>query len=203
VDYAGRPPADKGGRDCLGLRALHRFYACADGWLALVCDTEEEASGLARALALDLHPAQALAAPRDGDLARALETAFAVRSREEALDALTAAGVPAAPALRAAEALTDPYLIENRLLEMWDHPRLGAILGVRGFSDFSRTPTGFRRPCPDLGEHTAELLAEFGVSPDRIEALFATGAVFEPGHVGHTLAKSARLGNDSAALAVQ
>lgn len=203
VDYAGRPPADRGGRDCLGLRALHRFYACADGWLALVCDTDEEARGLARALGFELDPAQALAAPRDGDLVRALETAFAVRGRDEALEALAAAGVPAAPALRAAEALTDDYLRENGLLEVWDHPRLGGILGVRGFSDFSRTPTGFRRPCPDLGEHTAELLAEFGVAPERIEALLAAGAVFEPGHVSHALAKSARPGNDSAALAVQ
>jgi crotonobetainyl-CoA:carnitine CoA-transferase CaiB-like acyl-CoA transferase len=202
VDYAGRPPNDLGGRDCLGVRALHRFYACADGWLGLVCETDAEASALGQALGFDL-PAGALTAARDGELAQVLETAFAVRSRDEALGSLTAAGVPAAPALRAAEALTDSYLAENRLLEIWEHPRLGQVLGVRSYADFARTPSGFRRPCPDLGEHTAELLAELGLPPERIDALFATGAVFEPAHVSHAQAKSARPGNDSAALAVQ
>jgi crotonobetainyl-CoA:carnitine CoA-transferase CaiB-like acyl-CoA transferase len=33
VDYPGRPFNPKGGRDCLGISALTRYYACADGWL--------------------------------------------------------------------------------------------------------------------------------------------------------------------------
>ena len=81
---------------------------------------------------------------------------------------------------RGAEALESEYLKENRYLEPWTHPRLGPVIGVRGFSDFSRTPTGFRYPTPDLGQHTRELLAEFGLPATRIEALFEAGAVFQP-----------------------
>ncbi len=125
------------------------------------------------------------------------------RSRDEAVQALLTAGVPAAPALRADEALESDWLWENRTLERWAHPRLGDVLGVRAYADFSRTPAGFQRPTPDLGEHSSSLLADLGFAPDRIAALLASGAIFEPTHVGSVLAKSARTGNDNAALSVQ
>jgi len=179
VDYAGRPPNDPGGRDCIGVSAVHRFYACVDGWIGVACETPAEAAGLGRALGIDL-PDDALAAPRDGDLARALEAALARRPREATLQALIAAGVPAAPVRRPAEALEDDWLAANRWLDGWEHPRLGPMISVRAFADFSRTPSGFSRPTPDLGEHTREVLADYGIAPERIAALIASGAVFEP-----------------------
>ena len=203
VAYEGRPPNDDGGRDCLGPRALHRFYECGDGgWLALVCETPEQANALGRVLDVAVG-ADALTAPRDGPLALALAKAILGRRRDETVEALLAAGVPAAPALRGLEALESDWLWENRTLERWVHPRLGDIVGVRAYADFSRTPAGFPRPTPDLGEHSSSLLAELGVSPERIAALLATGAIFEPAHVDAALAKSARTGNDNAALQVQ
>jgi crotonobetainyl-CoA:carnitine CoA-transferase CaiB-like acyl-CoA transferase len=201
VDYAGRPPNDLGGRDCLGPRALHRFYECADGWLAVVCETADEAEALGRVLGVEMS-VDALSAPRDGDLAQSIASALAASKRDEVVQALLAAGVPAAPALRAAEALESEWLWENHVFERWVHPRLGEILGVRAYADFSRTPAGFQHPTPDLGEHSTALLAEFGVAPDRIAALLANGAVFEPAHIAPHLAKSARVGNDNAALSV-
>jgi len=201
VAYEGRPANDVGGRDCLGVRALHRFYACADGWLALVCERPDEAQALGRVLGVEIG-ADALTAPRDGSLAQALAEALETRPRDIAVRELLAAGVPAAPALRAAEALESDWLWENRTLERWTHPRLGHIIGVRAYADFSRTPAGFRHPTPDLGEHSTQLLAELGVDPDRIAALLETGAIFEPAHIAPHLAKSARTGNDNAALSV-
>ena len=201
VAYEGRPPNDLGGRDCLGPRALHRFYECADGWLALVCERPDEAYALGRVLGVEVG-ADALTAERDGGLAQAIAAALWTRPRDETVQALLAAGVPAAPALRAAEALQSEWLWENHTLEIWNHPRLGDIAGVRSYADFSRTPSGFRHPTPDLGEHSTALLAEFGVEPERIAALLAAGAVFEPVHVAPHLAKSARTGNDNAALSV-
>jgi crotonobetainyl-CoA:carnitine CoA-transferase CaiB-like acyl-CoA transferase len=201
VAYEGRPLNDLGGRDCLGPRALHRFYPCADGWLALVCEQAREARALGEVLGVDVGP-NALTAPRDGDLAQAIAAALSTRSRDEAVRALLAGGVPAAPALRAAEALESDWLWENQTLEIWNHPRLGDIVGVRSYADFSRTPSGFRHPTPDLGEHSTALLRELGVAPERIATLLSTGTVFEPAHLGAVVAKSARVGNDNAALAV-
>ena len=132
-------------------------------------------------LGLDLGAAEAaLAAPRGGDLAHALEAVFAAQPRDAVLDALLAAGVPATPALRGAEVWESEHLRANDFTEGWTHPRLGPVAGIRSFFDFSRTPAGYSHPAPDLGQDTRALLAEAGLSPERIEALFAEGAVFEP-----------------------
>lgn len=202
VAYAGRPTPDQGGRDCEGVRALTRFYPCADGWLAIACETEAEAANLGLALGLDLgDPAEALGAARDGRLAREIAAVLAHRSRDAAVADLIAAGVPAAPCLRAAEALQDDFLWQNGMFERWRHPRLGELVSVRGFADFARTPAGFVHPTPDIGQHSAALLAEFGIDPDRIARLFANGAVFEPAMVAGERAKSARPGDGGSALA--
>ena len=178
VTYAGRPANDEGGRDCLGLRALHRYYACADGWIGMVCETEVEAQGVAATLGIDLGSAP-LAAPRDGEVAGRMEAALADRTRTEVLDALLAAGVACAPVLRFDEAMASAFVRENGWYDSWVHPRLGPAVSARSYGDFSRTPTGFGHPTPDLGEHTVEVLGDYGIAPERIAALLASGAVFE------------------------
>ena len=203
--YAGRPPNDLGSRDCIGVRALRRFYRCTNNqWLAIVCERSDEARAIGQVLGLDIgDPSATLAAPRDGVLAQALEAAFVQRSRDETVQALVAAGVPAAPALRGLEAFDDAWLNDNRLFERWVHPRVGEMISVRAYADFARGPGGFRHPTPDLGQHSGELLRELGVAPERIEALFASGAVFEPAEHHSRLAKSARPGDGGVALMTQ
>ncbi|HEY2357462.1 MAG TPA: CoA transferase [Phenylobacterium sp.] len=191
VTYAGRPANPLGGVDCLGVRALDRYYACADGWIGLACDTPAEVEALARVLNMEAPPA-ALNEPRDGAFAAQLEGAFAGRTRAEILDLLLAAGVSATPVLRSAEALEDEWLWDNGFLERWEHPRLGPMIGVRSVADFSRTPWGYQRPTPDLGEHTVELLTEWGIAPDRISTLLASGAVFASDGLGGVAAQSSQ-----------
>ena len=178
VTYEGRPPNDLGGIDCLGVSALHRYYACADGWIGLVAESHGEAHALGQALGVDLGPA-ALLAPREGEVAARLQAAFAARPRAHALEALLAAGVPAVPVLRSAESLDDPWLAQNGFYEPWVHPRLGPMMTVRGYADFARTPGGLIRPTPEPGEHTREILRDYGVAPDRARTLLEAGAVFE------------------------
>jgi crotonobetainyl-CoA:carnitine CoA-transferase CaiB-like acyl-CoA transferase len=177
VNYEGRPPNDPGGLDCIGVRALHRYYACADGWIGLVCETPACAQALGQALGVEIPP-DALTQPRDGDFAARLEASLSGRLRDEVLQALLTAGVAAAPVLRGAEALQSEWLWDNGCLEHWEHPRLGPAIGIRGYADLARTPGGFRGPTPDLAEHSVELLTDWGIAPDRIVSLIAAGAVF-------------------------
>lgn len=200
--YDGRLQNPPGDRDCIGVRALHRYYPCADGWIAVVCDTPSEARGLAGALGLELgDAAAALAARRDGGLAAAIGKALAGLARDTALARLRAAGVPAAPAIRGLEAYESDWLWDERVFEIWRHPRLGDHVSVRSFADFSRTPSGYIRPTPDLGEHSAAVLESFGIPPGQIAALFATGAVFGADAAETRVSRSARPGDGGAALA--
>jgi crotonobetainyl-CoA:carnitine CoA-transferase CaiB-like acyl-CoA transferase len=179
--YQGRPAPDQGGPDCIGLTALRRFYACADGWLALYCERADEALALGSTLGVEVgDPAEALTAPREGALADAIAAELARRPLTTALADLDAAGVAAAPALRGAEAFESDWLWDNGYYQFWSHPRLGEMIAVRGYADFSRAENDVPRPTPDAGEHTIELLLELGQPPERIAALLESGAVFQP-----------------------
>jgi crotonobetainyl-CoA:carnitine CoA-transferase CaiB-like acyl-CoA transferase len=175
--YDGRPPNVDGAADCIGVAALHRYYACADGWVGIVAESPAEAAALGAVLGIVLDDS-ALAAPREGEVADRVASALALRRRDEVLEALRAAGVAAAPVIRGAEALADPFLAQNGFVEAWTHPRLGPVISPTGYSVFSRTPTGFSRPTPELAQHSAEILAEYGIEAGRIAALMAAGAVF-------------------------
>ena len=163
TSYAGRPKALQGGRDCPGVSALHRLYRCGDGWLALACLEPGQFGALARVLNQPLWPerwsdAAARAEPRDGELARLLEGAFGGLPRDSTVAALLAHGVPAVAAITAEEAHDDPWLLANRFWEEYELPGHGLVAGVRSYADFSRTPGGFQRAAPLLGEHTREIV---------------------------------------------
>jgi crotonobetainyl-CoA:carnitine CoA-transferase CaiB-like acyl-CoA transferase len=143
--FDGRPPLAKGGRDCIGFAALDRFHRCADGWITLAATTPKHFEDLARVLD---HPewtqrwdgAAALAEPRDGALAAALATALATLRRDEAVDLLCDAGVPAAPVLRGDEAQRTEYFWENRYFELRSHPAEGEMIVSRSYADFDGAP---------------------------------------------------------------
>ena len=158
--YEGRPELPLGDRDCVGMSALHRFYECSDGWVAIACRDEAAAAGLITALNVEgWDAAAALAESSDGALATKIGDALGAMAREQAVEALAAAGVPATIAIRSEDTYDDPWLNANGFWEEYDLAGHGRVLGVRGYAEFSRTPGGFTLPAPQLGEHTAEILA--------------------------------------------
>ena len=176
--WPGAAPAPKGCRDCLGISALDRFYLCADAWIAVACGDVGEAKALAGALG---HPDWAerfdmLAEPRDGLLADELAAALAALPFGEALTALLGAGVRACPVREGEEILGDPWLWAN---DFFDQPRQtphGPVVN-RPYAHFSRSESGYKRPDPGLGEHTFEVLADYGIAPERIAQLAEDGVV--------------------------
>ncbi len=57
-----------------------------------------------------------------------------------------------------------------------DHPVAGRVETLGLPVKFSGTPGGVRGPAPTLGQHTREVLAEFGYSEAEVEALIGSGA---------------------------
>jgi crotonobetainyl-CoA:carnitine CoA-transferase CaiB-like acyl-CoA transferase len=180
--YQGRPPNPTGSLDCLGETALRRFYGCRDGWIALACTAPLQFHQLCVALghtewAGRYLADRALQEPRDGALAEAIAASFAEFTCDDAIDRLSTRGVPAAPVLTLERLFDDPFLLENSFFERYDHPQFDTITGVAAYAHWSRTPTAMGRRAPLLGEHTIEVLQEFGFNEERIESLFAAGAV--------------------------
>jgi crotonobetainyl-CoA:carnitine CoA-transferase CaiB-like acyl-CoA transferase len=178
--WPGAPAAPKGSRDCVGVAALDRFYRCADGWVLIACRGEADAGALAQTLghAEWRQRFDMMAEPRDGALAAEIAEAMAQLGSGEAVAALLRAGVRAAPVLEGEEIFADPWLWENRFFDAARETPYGRV-NERPYASFSRSPSGYQRPEPGLGEHSFEILAEWGIDHERIRRLAEDGVVMK------------------------
>lgn len=102
----------------------------------------------------------------------------AERSRDQALEELNQAKIPAGPVYSPAEVNSDPAIAESGAFVRLRHPGVESeVPYVAAPVSLSRTPLAIRKHAPLSGEHTEEVLREFGFSPGQIEALRAKGTV--------------------------
>jgi crotonobetainyl-CoA:carnitine CoA-transferase CaiB-like acyl-CoA transferase len=84
----------------------------------------------------------------------------------------------AGPVYGYADLVNDPQIVHNGTFVEYDHPTEGRVK-TPGFPiRFSATPSSVRRGAPLAGEHSREVLREFGFSEERIQQLVDSGAVF-------------------------
>lgn len=88
---------------------------------------------------------------------------IATRTSAEWLERLDAEGVPCAPVLQRHELMDHPQIVENAILQEFEHPEVGDVRQPRPAARFSGTPSGIQGPAPKLGEHTEEVLGELGL----------------------------------------
>jgi len=93
-------------------------------------------------------------------LIEALAPTFLTRSKQQWIDALLAAGVPAAPILDYGEAVESEQAIARDMVQMIPHPVEGEFKAL-GFPVKMRgTPQEVRLPPPLINQHEAEIRAE-------------------------------------------
>jgi crotonobetainyl-CoA:carnitine CoA-transferase CaiB-like acyl-CoA transferase len=71
----------------------------------------------------------------------------------------------------------DPQFRVNETFFEYEHPRAGRVRGVRQPARFSETRPELWRHAPDLGQHTDEVLRDFGFSGAEIGELRTAGIV--------------------------
>jgi crotonobetainyl-CoA:carnitine CoA-transferase CaiB-like acyl-CoA transferase len=157
--------------------AFDLIYETADGYMTVAALTDRQWAGLARVVE---HPGwiedERFKTPalRQKNIDARLELtqeALMTRPAAEWLERLTAAGVPCGPVLTRNQVIRHPQVQETEIVVETDHPAAGRLRQARAAARFSRTPPEIRRGAPRLGEHTAEILAEFGYSAAEIAEL--------------------------------
>jgi formyl-CoA transferase len=107
----------------------------------------------------------------------AIESWSMQHDKYEVMKILGDAGVPCGATQDTAEVLEDPHLIARDMILELDYPKYGTFKTVGNPIKMSDSPTEVSRP-PELGEHNAEVLAEFcDVSGEEYERLKAAGIV--------------------------
>ncbi len=106
-----------------------------------------------------------------------MEAALAARPSAEWLAMLGQADIPAAPVHTLETLLADPHLDDVDFFQVEAHPTEGKLRAMRLPMRFSGSPVMNRRPTPQVGEHSVEVLREAGLSNTEINKLLADGVV--------------------------
>ena len=85
--------------------------------------------------------------------------------------------MPAGPVLSVGEMHRDPQTRAREMVVGVPHSRLGEVNTLGLPIKLSETPGGVRRGAPLYGEHSREVLAEYGYGDAEIADLVASGAV--------------------------
>jgi len=80
-------------------------------------------------------------------------------------------GIPYAPNQSLKEIIHDPQARTSGCFVSYDHPQQGRIDQIANPVIMSQTPANVRMPAPEFGQHTEEVLLEFGYSWEDIARL--------------------------------
>ncbi len=176
----GAPPGPSGSAHILS--APYQAFRAADGWLTIGGANQANWERLARVLGAPQWIEDArfrTNAERMKNLealAALMSERLKTRRAREWIAALEAEGVPCGPINSIAEMAADPQTAAREMVIELEHPRAGRTRALGLPIKLSATPGKVSRPAPLLGEHTREVLGEFGFSRAEVEALIAEGA---------------------------
>ena len=165
------------------LTAPYQSFPTRDGYINIGAANQSNWERLCRAIGrTDLmdDPRYATNSDRMKNLKQlqdTLEETFRARDSADWLQAIESAGVPCGPIYDLSETYADPHVQAREMVVEVDHPAAGRIRNIGVPVKLSETPGAIRRPAPTLGQHTDEVLAEFGFSSDETEALRRSGSV--------------------------
>ena len=94
-----------------------------------------------------------------------IESVMSTRTRDVWIAALEAVGVPCGPIQTIDQVFDHPQVQARELWRNIDHPIAGHAPTTASPINFSATPVQYTRHAPMLGEHTEEVLREFGLEP--------------------------------------
>src|SRR3984957_3669179 len=90
---------------------------------------------------------------------------------------LNAAGVPSGPVHEVADVFRDPQILAQNMVMEVEQPGYGTVRMLGFPMKFAGAPGTIRRPAPDLGQHSDEVLVELGYSAEQCRTLRDKGVI--------------------------
>jgi crotonobetainyl-CoA:carnitine CoA-transferase CaiB-like acyl-CoA transferase len=167
------------------LTAPYQAFEASDGWINIGGANQTNWERIAEVLG---HPEwredPRFASNRDrmahlDELVTLMNGVLRTRTRAHWQAAFDAAGVPAGPVHTVGEALTHPQTLARGMVVELEHPQAGQTQALGCPIHFSATPAQITRPAPLLGQHTRELMKEFGYDDAQVDVFISRNAIAE------------------------
>ena len=153
-------------------------FQTADGYITIAPLTDKHWTAILKAVG---HPEWFEGdEPRPDRVRRSIKsliTLFPTQPSAYWLERIEAADVPCGPVNDYDSIWNDPQFVANETFFEYEHPKAGRVRAVRSPARFSRTEPELWRHPPDLGQHTDEILGEFGFGASEISELRANRIV--------------------------
>jgi formyl-CoA transferase len=159
------------------MNAPYQAFRCADGYITIGANTDRLFRRLCELLE---HPEWADVAGfannesrvrNDQTLAALIEGVMSQQPRAHWLAKLEASDIPCGPINDYAQVFADPQITARDMVLETEHPVLGRLRTLGSPIKMSETPADPSRRGPLLGEHTGEVLKEFGFTESEIAAI--------------------------------
>ncbi|CAM9420204.1 unnamed protein product [Discosporangium mesarthrocarpum] len=153
------------------------MYATKDGYMNLAAPWGRLWPALCEVIERpDLAEDPRFAGPADrtrnrDSLSEELTRALARRTTAEWVDAMNAVGIPSGPVNDVAQTFADPQVRHLEIATPVHHPVVGEIEILRNATHLEGVSSDIRRPAPEHGEHTTEILRQFGFDENEIARL--------------------------------
>ena len=170
------------------IRAPYGAFATADGYLVIAFTSLATLGRLLEIPELLSMDDETDGHARRDDITRLVAKRLRDRPTSEWLDLFRANDIWAGPVYSYADVVADPQVQLNGSLVTYEHPTEGTVTTPGFPMRFSESPAEVRIGAPVTGQHTAEILAELGISPEGISALLADGVVVAESISGDALA---------------
>ena len=161
-----------------GMDAPFGTYPTQDGWVTIAMSPYRTLVGvLGNDELLVYDDPEKLFAMRD-EIWRRLAAETGKWTTANLLEALLKADIWCGEVKTHRQAAEDPQVRHMELVTSYEHPRAGTVKVIAPAVRHSATPATIRRPAPLVGQHTREVLREFGYPEDKIGAWLASGVAY-------------------------
>jgi CoA:oxalate CoA-transferase len=164
--------------------APYNVYATSDGYIALICVTEDhwrrvtEEMGRPELAEDERFATRRARVQHMEEIDKIVAEWVRPQRKEELFERLRVRGVACAPVRELAEVVSDPHLIERGMLHEIDHPEVGRVRIPQTplrMGDDALVPL---RPSPALGEHNREIYGDWlGVDSATLDELEREGVI--------------------------
>lgn len=160
-----------------GMDAPFGIYPAQDGWVSIAMSPFSKLIGVLGAPELLIYddPEQ-LFVKRD-EIWNKIAEQTRKWTRAKLIEALLAADIWCGEIKSHMEAVEDPQVKHRGIVTSYRHATAGDVKVIGPVVEMSETPPSIDRPAPAVGQHTEEVLAEFGLSPEAIAVLKAKGLI--------------------------